>query len=320
MARVYIGNLGLDCREHDVEKLFRDYGRITDIHLKGVYGFLNFDDKRDASDAIKEVNGRSFNGGRIRVDYAKEPRGAGGRDRFDRGGPRRSFDRPRARPGKWTNYRLLVENLSSKTSWQDLKDYMREAGDITYTKAHSPRTGDGVVEFADRKGMEYALRKLDDTELDGRRIKLIEEGGGSRRDRSRSRSRGRRSRSRDRSNSRSKSRSRSRSRSRSPEKKRERSDSRSRSRSNTEKKRARSGSRSRSRSNAEKRPRSSSKDDRERSKSASKEERERERSRSGSKERRSKSGSKDRDERPRSLSKERRERSSSRSSRGSDNE
>ena len=65
MARVYIGNLGLDCREHDVEKLFRDYGRITDIHLKGVYGFLNFDDKRDASDAIKEVNGRSFNGGRF---------------------------------------------------------------------------------------------------------------------------------------------------------------------------------------------------------------------------------------------------------------
>jgi len=223
MARVYIGNLGVDCRESDIEKLFKDYGRITDIHLKGVYGFLNFDDKRDASDAIKEVNGRSFNGGRIRVDYAKEPRfgGGGGRDRFDRGGrgsDRRSFDRPRGSsrnaPGKWTNYRLLVENLSSKTSWQDLKDYMREAGDITYTKAHSPRSGDGVVEFADRDGMEYALRKLDDTELDGRRIKLTEEGGGRGRSRSRSRSRsgGRRSRSRSRSTERRK-RSRSRSRS-----------------------------------------------------------------------------------------------------------
>lgn len=43
--------------------------------------------------------------------------------------------------------------------------------------------------------MEYALEKLDGEELDGRRIRLIEEGG--RRSRSRSRSRSRtRSRSR----------------------------------------------------------------------------------------------------------------------------
>ena len=44
--------------------------------------------------------------------------------------------------------------------------------------------------------MEYALDKLDGEELDGRRIRLVEEGGG-RRSRSRSRSRSRtRSRSR----------------------------------------------------------------------------------------------------------------------------
>ena len=32
-----------------------------------------------------------------------------------------------------------------------------------------------IVEFADRRGMDYALEKLDNTDLDGRKIKLVEE-------------------------------------------------------------------------------------------------------------------------------------------------
>ncbi|XP_023341753.1 serine/arginine-rich splicing factor 6 [Eurytemora carolleeae] len=102
---------------------------------------------------------------------------------------------------------------------------MRQAGEITYTNTHHQRPGEGVVEFGSRSDMEYALDKLDGEEVDGRRIKLVEESRGrsrsrsrSRRSRSRSRrsrSRSRRSRSRsDRSRSKSKSR-RSRSRSRS---------------------------------------------------------------------------------------------------------
>jgi len=48
-----------------------------------------------------------------------------------------------------------------------------------------------LVEFADRRGMEYALDKLDNTELDGKKIRISEEGrsggGGGRRSYSRSR-------------------------------------------------------------------------------------------------------------------------------------
>merc|ERR1712226_1838673 len=112
-------------------------------------------------------------------------------------------------PGRKTEYRITVENLSSRTSWQDLKDYFRAAGEITYTNAHKPRQGEGIVEFGDKRGLEYAMDKLDNTELDGRRIKLIEEKprGGRGRDESRSKSR---SRSRSKSHSRSRSRSASR--------------------------------------------------------------------------------------------------------------
>ena len=35
-----------------------------------------------------------------------------------------------------------MDNLSSRTSWQDLKDYMRQAGDIMYTNCHDRRSGE----------------------------------------------------------------------------------------------------------------------------------------------------------------------------------
>merc|ERR1719351_112446 len=79
--------------------------------------------------------------------------------------------------------------------YQDLKDFMRKAGDITYTTVNRGTRGEGLVEFSDREGMEYALKELDDTKLDGNRIRLTEERRNSRR---RSRSKKSRSRSRDR--------------------------------------------------------------------------------------------------------------------------
>ena len=53
---------------------------------------------------------------------------------------------------------------------QDLKDYFRSAGEITYTNAHTPRQGEGIVEFAARRGLEYALDHRDELELDGRKL------------------------------------------------------------------------------------------------------------------------------------------------------
>jgi RNA recognition motif-containing protein len=46
-----------------------------------------------------------------------------------------------------------------------------------------------IVEFGERRGLDYALEKLDGTDLDGRRIKLVEEKRTSRRSRTASRSR-----------------------------------------------------------------------------------------------------------------------------------
>lgn len=247
-ARVYVGGLADDARERDVEKFFKGYGRLREIVLKNGYGFVEFEDKRDAEDAIDDLDGKDLCGMRVRIEQAKARGGGRGTGAY-RGQP----------PGNKTDYRVIVTNLSSRTSWQDLKDFFRSAGEITFTNAHKMRTGEGVVEFADRRGMDWALDKLDDTELDGRRIRCEQERS-SRRSKSRSRSRGRGDRSRSRSRSRgrgdsrgdrrggdSKSRSRSRGRDGGGDRGRDRDGSRGKERDGSRGK-DRDGSRSRSRS------------------------------------------------------------------------
>lgn len=95
---------------------------------------------------------------------------------------------------------MIVNGLPPTGSWQDLKDHMREAGDVCF--ADVQRDGEGVVEFLRREDMEYALRRLDRTEFRSHQgetayIRVYEERGGGAtsycrsRSRSRSRSRGR---------------------------------------------------------------------------------------------------------------------------------
>jgi arginine/serine-rich splicing factor 4/5/6 len=252
--RLYIGNIPSDCREKDLERFFKGYGKIREIVLKNNYGFVELDSHRDADDAIHDLDGKDMMGGRIRVELAKDPRDRNRRDRdgggrrdagFARGGRDGGRGRP---PGPKTNYRILVENISSRTSWQDLKDYFRSAGEITYANAHSPRSGDGVVEFANRRGMEYALDHKDDLELDGKKLKIRAESNNKSRSRSRSRSRSSHSRSRSRSRSSSRSRKRRSNRDKSKSHSRSRSKSRSKSPVKRSKTHSKSKSRSKSRS------------------------------------------------------------------------
>lgn len=230
-TRVFLGNLAHEATERDVEKFFKGYGILEEISLKQGYGFVEFEDYRDADDAINDLDGKTICGRRVQIELAKGDRNARREgDRYAARGPppRRSFsDRGRGDQAwkekyglpKRTKYVVYVKNLSTRISWQTLKDYMRDAGfDPTYADAHRERDHEGVLHFSTRDDMEKAVEKFDGKEMNGRKIEMIIADEGSRsRSRSRSRS-GSRGKSRSKSKSKSRSRSRDSKKSASPDK------------------------------------------------------------------------------------------------------
>ncbi|CAL1407486.1 unnamed protein product [Linum trigynum] len=121
-----------------------------------------FEDPHDAEDAIHGRDGYDFHGHRLRVELAH-----GGRrhsspvDSYD------SYSSSSSRgPSRRSDYRVLVTGLPSSTSWQDLKDHMRRAGDVCFSQVFRDRGGmRGIVEYTSYDDMKYAIRKLDDSEF-----------------------------------------------------------------------------------------------------------------------------------------------------------
>lgn len=59
-----------------------------------------------------------------------------------------------------------MTNLPLSCSWQDLKDHMRRAGEVTFSQVMRDGRGMlGLIDYATRSDLELALRKLDDSEF-----------------------------------------------------------------------------------------------------------------------------------------------------------
>ncbi len=109
------------------------------------------------------MHGRDVFGRRIRVEFAKAPR-----DRERTQEVRQRATNP--------DCRVLVTGLTLDTSWQDLKDLGREAGNVTFadvTKVGENRIG--VLEFENKDMAQAAIRKLDGAKLKGNSVKAEEE-------------------------------------------------------------------------------------------------------------------------------------------------
>eukprot|EP00640_Fibrocapsa_japonica_P009590 CAMPEP_0113936532 /NCGR_PEP_ID=MMETSP1339-20121228/3431_1 /TAXON_ID=94617 /ORGANISM="Fibrocapsa japonica" /LENGTH=88 /DNA_ID=CAMNT_0000939045 /DNA_START=85 /DNA_END=347 /DNA_ORIENTATION=+ /assembly_acc=CAM_ASM_000762 len=85
-TRIYIGRLGSRTRERDLEDAFSRFGRILRLDLKFGFAFIEYEDPRDAEDAIRDMDGRDFDGGRIVVEPSRGPRMGGGGGGYGGGG------------------------------------------------------------------------------------------------------------------------------------------------------------------------------------------------------------------------------------------
>merc|ERR1711868_244463 len=71
MSKIFIGNLPDRARGVDVEDFLSRYGKLREISLKNGYGFVEFDDSRDAEDAVRDMNGERLCGERVTIEMAK---------------------------------------------------------------------------------------------------------------------------------------------------------------------------------------------------------------------------------------------------------
>jgi len=84
-TKVFVGNLPLEAEARDLRDFFRDFGTISDawvnsgaLALKPTgFGFVWFDNERDARDACRDMDGRDFFGNRVRVEISSSTRSGG---------------------------------------------------------------------------------------------------------------------------------------------------------------------------------------------------------------------------------------------------
>ncbi|RMZ90966.1 hypothetical protein DV736_g1790, partial [Chaetothyriales sp. CBS 134916] len=193
-TRLYLGNLPRNITKQDIEEHFSTHGAgtIKEIKLMSGFGFIEYEDAMDAKDVVpgmgdgQRSHGSEFKGERLTVQFARGPR------RKDDFGPsERNIPRPRR-----TIYRMNISSLSGDTSWQDLKDFARQSGqlDVVYSETGRDRDGKGYgfVEFETSDDLKSAVEKLDGREFKGNTVHCTPDVSWSPRGYGRERSPGRR--------------------------------------------------------------------------------------------------------------------------------
>lgn len=85
---MYVGNLSFKTTKQDIETLFSEHGKVTDVHLpvdrdsgqpRG-FAFVTMDSAGSMQNAISGVNGKEVDGRALKVNeaQAREERGGGG--------------------------------------------------------------------------------------------------------------------------------------------------------------------------------------------------------------------------------------------------
>ncbi|XP_076369816.1 RNA-binding protein 1-like [Tachypleus tridentatus] len=109
-CKVYVGNLNSGAAKHEIEAAFNKFGPLRNVWVARNppgFAFVEFEDSRDAEDAVRAMDGMRVCGSRIRVEMShgrsRRGRGGGGRrpppppppPRYR--SPRRRYSRSRSR-------------------------------------------------------------------------------------------------------------------------------------------------------------------------------------------------------------------------------
>merc|ERR1712183_41625 len=183
-SSVYVWNLSYDVSWQDLKDHMRKAGNVDQATvLTGNdgssigCGIVVYQSARDAQRAIRELQETELNGRpvRLREDRVGGAGGGGGRKK----GSRNNRNRGRNFGSEETvpeGTQLYVGNLSYETTWRDLKDHFKQAGEVVRADVKTSDSGRskgfGIVRFARREDAEAAIASLGGVELDGRPLEV----------------------------------------------------------------------------------------------------------------------------------------------------
>jgi len=191
-ASVYVGNLSFETSWQDLKDHMRGAGNVDQANVlqsddgrsKGC-GIVLFQRPQDAQRAIRELHNSELHGRSILVREDREQGGGGGggfrnqhRGGHRGGGGRNDTNTSGGNDGGGgaRGTQLFVGNLSFDTTWREVKDHFRQCGDVERAEVmegpDGRKKGFGTVKFFKQKDANNAIRRLNDTELQGRQLEV----------------------------------------------------------------------------------------------------------------------------------------------------
>ncbi|BEI90470.1 uncharacterized protein CcaverHIS019_0305400 [Cutaneotrichosporon cavernicola] len=184
--RLYVGNLKYEVTFKDLERFMGQAGGevvFSEIlvtpqgNSKGC-GVVEFATRDQARVAIDEIGEKMFMGRPVFLRPDREPNARFGAAPIP-GRIGMALGEAASFGGQPTNRNVFVNNIPFGASWQDLKDLMRQAGeviraDVAMTPDGRPK-GNGTVVFVDAQGAANAIRQLHGFDWNGSVIEVRED-------------------------------------------------------------------------------------------------------------------------------------------------
>lgn len=148
--KLYVGNLSYTATVEQLTALFEEFGDIVNANVingKG-FGFVEFANAEQASNALEALDGQLFGGRNIKVASANPPRKKG-------------------EPGS----KLYVGNVNYSVTVEQLTSLFESYGEICHLNLLDGR-GYGFVEFTRREEAAKAREELDGKEFEGRNLRI----------------------------------------------------------------------------------------------------------------------------------------------------
>jgi len=67
---LFVGNISRNARAEEVEKEFKNFGPCK-LKFKGSYAFIEYDEERDAEDAVRAIQNKSIGGRELNIEWSK---------------------------------------------------------------------------------------------------------------------------------------------------------------------------------------------------------------------------------------------------------